>query len=199
MSASALATTCGCARPASSAKPRRAQPPRTPRERAVVVAGAAAEQQQQQQRHCASWKEHGQAGVPRLQHVVVQPGEQVGRADHCGDQGRATQRHGLPLHVLDSLDAHQLETDQLVVLVGVGADVRARAVVELHHQVRRHVALDLVERLGHPERLEQLLVARNALQHRDAALRFDALEQGERCLPGLGYVAPGLFGSRHLL
>eukprot|EP00964_Phaeocystis_antarctica_P046663 scaffold26986_cov63-Phaeocystis_antarctica.AAC.3 len=128
--------------PARPARPRCAQPARTPRERAVVVAGAAAEQQQQQQRHRANRKDHLQAGVPRLQHVVVQPGEQVGHADHGGDHGRDAQRHDPPLNVLDSLDAHHLLTDQLVVLVGVVADVRAYIVVEPHHQVCWHVAID---------------------------------------------------------
>eukprot|EP00964_Phaeocystis_antarctica_P010125 scaffold5545_cov68-Phaeocystis_antarctica.AAC.3 len=174
------------------AQPRCAQPPRTLHERATEVAGAAAEQQQQQPCHRANREEHGQAGVPGLQHVVVQPGEQIGRADHGGDHGRAAQRHGAPLHVLDSLDAHQLGTDQLVVLVGVGADVRACAVVEPLHHLHRRVALGIVKRLGHSERLEQLFIARNALQHRAAALRFDALVQCERCLPRLGHIAPGL-------
>ena len=68
-----------------------------------------------------------------------------------------------------------------------------------YDHLRRRLAVDLVERLGHPERLEQLLVARDALQHRDAALHFDALEQGERCLPRLSHVAPGLLGGRQLL
>eukprot|EP00964_Phaeocystis_antarctica_P066687 scaffold40355_cov57-Phaeocystis_antarctica.AAC.1 len=123
------------------------QPPRTLHERAAVVAGAAAEQQQQQQRQCANREEHchepalGVQHALGLQHVVVEPGEQVGRADHGGDHGRAGQRHGTPLKVLDLLDAHQLATDEFSVFIGVGADVRAHSLVEyvasIPHPARR--------------------------------------------------------------
>mmetsp|Transcript_29024 Transcript_29024/g.75297 ORF Transcript_29024/g.75297 Transcript_29024/m.75297 type:complete len:247 (-) Transcript_29024:212-952(-) len=130
--------------------------------------------------------------VGRRQHVLEDRlhGD-VGHADHHGDKDGRPEAEEAVLELANTADARELPLGHCIVAESVYSDVRTGALVEHLQQRRRRVSAHVDEGFGRAERLEQPLVADDAVDDDLHALALHLRAQADQRRPGLRHVAPG--------